>query len=90
MRNLYIHNSFPHGRVQGKIRAKLPIYLLSEHYEENSVFKLKRSLHGLKDAALVWHDLFLSRFADPGFHELGKPPCTFKEVSSSLSCMKMI
>lgn len=85
-RQLDFDNAFSHGKGRSKIFAELPACLFSKHERENRVFKQKRSLYGLKNTALVLHDLLVSRFPDPWFHELENTPCVFKRDSLIVIC----
>ena len=49
------------------------------------VYKLKKSLYGLKQAHLAWHTTLCSDLAELGFHELVYAPCVFRRKVGVLS-----
>lgn len=52
-RHLDFQNDFPHGKLKRDIYVELPRHNCFQTEKESKVMLLKRSLHGLKDAAQI-------------------------------------
>lgn len=68
----------PHQQLQRVVPADLPSCLFTQSKKRNFMFKMKRNMHGLEDADLIWYGLLVARFIHLCFQELNGDPCVLK------------
>lgn len=69
------------GKYRGKYTWTFQLVSFQNTKGSIGVFKLKRSLCGLKEDAHVWHDLLVSCLTDLQLYELENAACIFKTDS---------
>ncbi len=80
--HLDVETAFLNGKLAEEIYLEIP-----EGFEDfdrkKKVFKLNKSIYGLKQASRVWNDLFSSELINLGLVRSTADPCIFIKYSSS-------
>lgn len=64
---LDVHNSFLHGDIHETVYMHQPLGFHNPH-RPNYVFRMKKSLDGLKQVLIAWYQCFVDYVATIGFH----------------------
>lgn len=65
IRQVYFDNAFIDGKLEREVFVELPRYAYLDEEREKEVFRLRKSLYGLREACKVWYELWyagLKRF----------------------------
>lgn len=66
--------------------AELPKYFYKEELQYNTMIRLQRRLHGLKDASKIWFDLIMKKLKEAELQQLDSAPCLFTRERMILIC----
>ena len=69
-----VKTAFLHGKLDNEIYMKTPD---GYEYEENTVCKLKKSIHSLKQAGMCWNEYLTEVMIKSGMCQSQEDPCIF-------------
>ena len=79
-----VKTAFLHGKLDNEIYMKTPD---GYEYEENTVCKLKKSIHSLKQAGMCWNEYLTEVMIKSGMCQSQEDPCIFyKSEGQKLLC----
>ena len=69
-----IKNAYLNGRIDAELYMEIPRLLNMPDYK---VWRIKRSIYGLKQAGFLWHKRFVERLLEMGFKQSNRSACLF-------------
>jgi transposase InsO family protein len=87
--HLDVETAFLNGTLAEEIYMEIPEGF-SQYDRSKQVFKLKKSIYGLKQASRVWNELFSSEIIKYGFVRSSAEPCLFFKFNDKKELVNLI
>lgn len=77
VKHIDFENAFPNGESERPVYVEMPSRMPTEQMQNKAVFRLRKSLYGLRDAARIWSKLLFQTLESCGLKEMETEPCVF-------------
>ena len=81
LHQIQVSTAFLHGGLSEEIYLKQPKGFV-EQGKENLVYRLKRSIYGLKQSPRCWNHMLDSQLKEMGFEQTASDPCLYVHANS--------
>lgn len=85
-KHIDFENAVSSGILERSVYPEILAHIFTEEQREGKIFKLRRSLKGLKEAARTWNKLLFKALEECGLKEMATAPCVFKKNNTVVVC----